>query len=192
VPFSTKNFLIVNQFLSPILVTKSKGGSMLYRFISVVLVIVIPFLLNAQDMHNKKNEGHTGHVMKLYSEIEWVEGPPSLPKGAQVAVLEGDPSKEGPFTMRAKIPADYTIAPHTHPAIEHVTVLNGSCYMGMGRNVDESKASHLTAGSFMAIDPGTEHFFYTKEEVEIQLHGIGPWNITYINPADDPRNMTSR
>jgi quercetin dioxygenase-like cupin family protein len=158
-----------------------------------ILLMIFSGSIIAQDSPDKKMSDHkSGHIMKLPSDLNWGEGPASLPKGAQIVVLEGDPSKEGPFTMRAKIPANYKIPPHTHPAVEHVTVLKGSCYMGMGKMIDESKAANLTEGSFMAINPGTEHFFYTKEEVEIQLHGIGPWGITYVNPADDPRNMTNK
>jgi len=168
-------------------------NSFSFRILVAGLLFAIPVLLHGQEMHDKKSGDHkSGHILILPADINWTEGPASLPKGVQVSVIEGDPSKEGPFTMRAKIPADYKIPPHTHPAVEHVTVLKGSCYMGMGNTIDETKATKMTVGSFMAIDTGIEHFFYSKEEVEIQLHGIGPWNIIYINPADDPRNQAKK
>jgi Domain of unknown function (DUF4437) len=128
------------------------------------------------------------HVMLGPNELQWVDGPPSLPKGAKVAVLEGDPSKAGPFTMRAQVPAKYKIPPHWHPGIEHVTVLSGEVYMGSGEKYDEASAKKLPAGSFAVMPVKYNHYFFTKKKAVIQLHGMGPWGITYINPADDPRN----
>lgn len=135
---------------------------------------------------------HAGtHVMKVPTELEWVDAPPSLPRGAKVAILEGDPSKPGPFTMRAQVPAKYKIAPHWHPAIEHVTVISGEAYMGSGEKFDEAVAKKLPAGSFAVMPIKHPHFFFTKKKAVIQLHGVGPWGITYINPADDPTTAAS-
>ena len=134
-------------------------------------------------------EEHAGtHVMLTAPEFKWVDGPPSLPKGAKVAVLEGDPSKPGPFTMRAEVPAKYKIPPHWHPAIEHVTVISGEVFMGSGEKFDEATAKKLPAGSFAVMPIKHAHYFFTKKKAVVQLHGVGPWGITYINPADDPRN----
>jgi len=123
------------------------------------------------------------------AEIKWVDAPPSLPKGAKVAVLEGDLSSPGPFTMRVKAPAGFKIPPHWHPGIEHVTVISGSFFMGLGDTWDESKAHELTPGSFSYMAAGTRHFAWTKKETVLQVHGVGPWGITYVNPSDDPRNQ---
>jgi hypothetical protein len=127
------------------------------------------------------------HVMMAATELKWVDAPPSLPKGAKVAILEGDPSQPGPFTMRVQVPAMYKIAPHWHPAIEHVTVISGEVYMGSGEKLDEKLAKKLPAGGFAVMPPKYAHFFFTKKKAVVQVHGIGPWGITYINPADDPR-----
>ena len=128
------------------------------------------------------------HLMVMPSDIKWGDAPPGLPPGSQAAVLEGDPSAAGPFTLRAKIPANYKIMPHTHPIDEHVTVIEGSCYMGMGDKYDEKTATKMPTGGFMFLKTGTVHYFFTKKECIIQIQDIGPWGITYINPADDPRN----
>ncbi|MBS0289542.1 MAG: cupin domain-containing protein [Proteobacteria bacterium] len=121
-------------------------------------------------------------------EINWIEGPNNLPSGTKMAVLEGDPSKFGPFTIRIKMPAQYKIPAHWHPVIEHVTVLQGNFYMGYGDKFDETKGKQLPIGSFSVIPEKIHHFIWSgDEEVIVQLHGIGPWGITYINPDDDPR-----
>ena len=121
------------------------------------------------------------------SEIQWVDGPPSLPAGAKVAVLSGDPKKAGLFVMRLKLPADYKIMPHSHPADEHVTVLSGAINVTMGDTFDPAKGKALPAGSYALLPARTNHFAFFKEETIIQLNNIGPWDITYANPADDPR-----
>ena len=128
-----------------------------------------------------------GHILLDSADIKWADAPPSMPPGAQLAVIEGDLKKAEPFAFRLKLPANYKIAPHTHPAIEHVTVLSGTFYMGAGDQLDQEKAVALTPGSFAAFQPGHSMFAWTEEETVIQVHGVGPWGIDYINPADDPR-----
>lgn len=130
----------------------------------------------------------TDHIMVMPGDIKWADAPPGLPPGAKVAVIEGDPGAAGLFTMRAKIPANYRILPHWHPADEHVTVLEGSCFMGVGERYDEKAARKMEEGAFAVMNVGTRHYFYTKNACIIQLHGMGPWGITYVNPEDDPRN----
>jgi len=120
--------------------------------------------------------------------ITWNDAAPPLPSTIKIAVLEGDPSKEGEFTIRLKVPADWKIAPHWHPAIEHVTVISGSFYLGNGEKFDEMTGTQLPSGSIAIMQPKTPHFAWVKEETIIQLHGIGPWKIVYVNPEDDPAN----
>ncbi len=120
-------------------------------------------------------------------ELFFKPGPPSLPPGVQFQVIEGDPAKEGQFTMRLKLPDQYRIPPHWHPAIEHVTVLDGTFRIGMGEKFDESRLQDLGPGGFVALPPGHRHFAASNGETTIQLHGIGPWKIHYVNPNDDPR-----
>ena len=131
----------------------------------------------------------SAHEMSLYvpAEIKWRDGPASLPPGAKFAVLEGDPSKEGPFVMRFAFPDGFRIAPHSHPKIERLTVISGTFNLGMGETFDASKTRAMPAGTFGYWPADMRHFAWAKGETVVQLHGIGPWSITYVNPADDPR-----
>ncbi|MGI8979779.1 MAG: cupin domain-containing protein [Pirellulaceae bacterium] len=122
------------------------------------------------------------------SEIKWQDGPASLPKGAKIAVLEGDPGKEGPFVFRVKVPDGYRIPPHTHPKTERVTVISGTFHIGMGEKFDEKGTKEMPAGTFGFWESGMKHFVWVKGETVVQFHGMGPWSIKYVNPADDPRD----
>jgi quercetin dioxygenase-like cupin family protein len=119
--------------------------------------------------------------------ITWQVGPPSLPPGAKFAVLEGDPAKDGFFTMRLRLPDGYKIPPHTHPKVEHVTVISGTFNFGMGDKFAQAATQAMPAGTFGFWPAGMKHFAWAKGETVLQLHGIGPWKIEYVNPADDPR-----
>ena len=127
------------------------------------------------------------HKLMTPQDIKWGPGPPSVPAGAQAAVLYGDPAKEGVFAFRLKVPKDYRIAPHTHPKPEIVTVLSGTARLGMGTSGDRATAQVLPAGSFFALQPGMAHYFIADEETVIQLNSTGPWGITYVSEKDDPR-----
>jgi len=124
------------------------------------------------------------------ADIKWKPGPPSLPSGSQIAVLEGDPAKEGPFVFRLKLPDGYTIAPHTHPRAERLTVIEGTFNIADGDSVNKTsgKAKVMPAGSFGYWPARMHHFAWSSGETIIQLHGLGPWQIEYLNAADDPRN----
>ena len=121
------------------------------------------------------------------AETKWQDGPPSLPKGAKFAVLEGDPSKPGPFVFRVKLPDGYRIAPHMHPMPERITVLSGTFNIGMGDKFDETKGRSMPAGTYGQWPAGMKHFVWAKGETVIQFHGTGPWSIQYVNAEDDPR-----
>ena len=123
--------------------------------------------------------------------ITWGPAPAVLPPGAKAAVLEGDPAQPGAFTLRLWLPDGYTIPPHFHPVAEHVTIVQGTFLVGMGDQLDASKFTELPTGTFGFIPPGMKHFARAKGEVVVQLHGTGPWGLTYVNPADDPRRRTN-
>jgi len=129
--------------------------------------------------------GHA-HVMVTPDDLKWTDIP-SLPPGAKIAVIEGPMTEAVPFTFRLKLPANYKIPAHWHPAIEHVTVISGGFSMGTGDKLDTSKSKELRAGSVAIMQPKTPHFGWTKEEAIVQVHGVGPWGVTYVNPEDDPR-----
>jgi hypothetical protein len=119
--------------------------------------------------------------------LKWQDGPPSLPPGAKFAVLEGDPTKPGPFVFRVKVPDGYKIPPHTHLMPERVTVIAGTFNLGMGDTFDEKKGEALPAGTYGTWPAGMKHYVWVKGETIVQFHGDGPWVIEYVNPADDPR-----
>ena len=113
--------------------------------------------------------------------------PPFLSPGAQLAVLEGDPmAATGDFTVRLKMPDGYKIAPHTHPSRENVTVLSGTIKVGMGDQFDASKMMSFPAGSFAYLDPSMHHYAAASGDTVIQIHGMSPLKVNYINPGDDP------
>ena len=131
--------------------------------------------------------GPEEHIMVPVEEIEWEKGPPSLPEGVEYVMLEGDLDKTGMFVMRLKFPDGYIIPPHTHPNFERVTVLSGTFNLGMGKTFDMGAAKRLDEGSFTTMKPGMAHFAFAEDKTIVQLTSIGPWEIEYINPKDDPR-----
>lgn len=133
------------------------------------------------------DKGPPQHVTHHADAIEWGPGPASLEAGARMAVLEGDPSAPGVFTMRVHLPDGFRIAPHWHPRPERVTVLSGTFLLGAGETVDPDAAMALEAGAYTAMPPGMRHYAIARGETVIQVTSTGPWQITYVDPADDPR-----
>jgi quercetin dioxygenase-like cupin family protein len=140
--------------------------------------------------HEKSSSDASAHNQAMYrpEQIVWKDGPPSLPPGAKVAILEGDPAKNGYFAMRLKFPDGYRVPAHTHPNVERVTIIRGTLHLGMGDKFDKASANALPAGSYSFMPPGMKHFAWAEGETELQLATMGPWAINYINPEDDPRN----
>ena len=125
-------------------------------------------------------------VMVKSQDVQWRPGPPSMPQGARMAVLYGDPSKEGPFAMRLQFPTGSRIPPHTHPGHEIVTVISGTFLLGHGAQADKEKTQAMPAGSLIAVPPGTAHYAFVDEETVVQVTTSGPWTVNYVNPADAP------
>jgi quercetin dioxygenase-like cupin family protein len=128
----------------------------------------------------------SAHIAITPADVKWGQPPPSLSKGAEFAVVSGDPGKAGPFVIRLKFPAGYKVAPHWHPTDEHVTVLTGTMALGMGEKFDEGAMKELSAGSFALMPAEMRHFAIAKTAATIQVHGMGPFVLNYVNPADDP------
>lgn len=126
-------------------------------------------------------------VLHPSAEMQWMAGPATMPKGTQMVVLEGDPTKAGVFTMRIRFPAGTRVQPHSHTQTEHATVLQGVLHIGMGDTFDRAATKPLVAGAFGYWPAGMHHFAWMEGETVLQLHGQGPWTVTYVNPADDPR-----
>jgi len=122
--------------------------------------------------------------------LKW-SAPAAYGAGAQFAVVKGDPTKEGMYVVRLKVPAGFKIPAHTHPNDENVTVLSGSFNIGTGDKLDEKKGALIKAGGYSFVAKGMAHYAWFTEETVLQLHGLGPQGITYVNPADDPRKKSN-
>jgi quercetin dioxygenase-like cupin family protein len=145
------------------------------------------FVLALDEKPKEPAAASSEHVMFAPGDLKWNDGPPGLPAGAKIAVLQGDPKKEGVFTIRLQFPAGFKVPPHTHPAVEHVTVISGTLNLGTGAKFDEAAAHEMTAGAFAAMPAGMQHFAWTKSGCVLQVHAMGPFEIVYVNSADDPR-----
>jgi len=143
---------------------------------SLLALASIPIHAIAQDPH---------HATVQANDLKW-SAPAAYGAGAQIAVVKGDP-KEGVYVVRLKVPAGFKIAAHTHPNDENVTVLSGSFNIGTGDKLDESKGMLIKAGGYSFVAKGMAHYAWFTEETVLQLHGMGPQGITYVNPTDDPR-----
>jgi quercetin dioxygenase-like cupin family protein len=152
--------------------------------------LAVPVMALAQTPKRAAAAQHV--IVATPDSITWGDAPAMLPAGAKAAVLEGNPAKPGPFTLRLSFPDGYTIPPHYHPVPEHVTVIKGTLLVGMGSELDPTKFAELPAGTFGFIPPRMRHFARAKGDVIIQLHGTGPWRLIYVNSADDPRGRTTR
>ena len=161
------------------------------RYALLTLALVVP--LTAASAQAKKGALQTQRtvMVALPDQITWGPAPAVLPVAAKLSVLEGDPTKSAAFTMRLLMPDGYQIPPHFHPATEHVTVISGALMVGMGEKFDESQMKTLPAGAFGLIPARMHHYAKAKGETVLQLHGIGPWRLIYVNKADDPRKKVA-
>jgi quercetin dioxygenase-like cupin family protein len=163
----------------------------------IALILILPLVLSLaavaaqkKDASKKLTESATSeqHVVLNAADLKWGDAPPGLPPGAKLAVLAGDPNKKGLFTVRLQTPAGYKVPPHTHPTAEHITVISGTFNIGTGDKFDEAAGKEMGAGGYMVMPPGMKHYAWTPAETIIQVQGMGPFVIKYVNPADDPRN----
>ena len=122
------------------------------------------------------------------SGLVWGPAPPSLPRGAKLAVVSGDPSRPGPFTIQLRFPPGYAVPPHSHPADEHVTVLDGAVSIGMGSVADRDKLRAFGRFKKFIAPANMAHYASTTQGATVQISSQGPLQIQYVNPADDPRS----
>jgi hypothetical protein len=158
---------------------------MRHRFLisGIVLFVLAPVGCKS----NEHPGGADVHRMYLPNEIPWKDASSSLLPGAKMAVLDGDPTKDGPFCMRLKFPDGYSVMPHWHPRTERVTVIQGTLNIGFGDTFDKDRTHALPSGTYGYWTPGVRHYAWMGGETILQLNGIGPWQIIYVNSADDPR-----
>jgi len=159
-----------------------------FRLSILVVALLVGFSLNfAQKPKTKPGAMPGQHIILTPDQLKWGPAPPGLPPGSEMAVLRGNPSKAGPFTLRAKFPDGYKVPPHWHPIDESVSVVQGTLMLGMGNKFDEAAAKELPAGSYALMPKNTRHFAMAKGETIIDVSGTGPFSIIYVNPGDDPR-----
>jgi hypothetical protein len=128
------------------------------------------------------------HMIALPDDLKWGDAPPGLPPGTKMAVLSGDPSKEGSvFTVRAKFPDAAVIPPHWHSTDELLTVIDGSFGLGIGEKFDKDKVRYLPPGTFARMDKGERHYALCKGTTIVQVTGVGPFDIHFVNPEDAPK-----
>jgi quercetin dioxygenase-like cupin family protein len=144
------------------------------------------------DKADKAAHSNADHTIITPDQIKWAPGPPTLPAKTEFASLSGDMAKKGSlFTVRLRVPDGWKIPAHFHPTAENVTILEGTLRMGLGDKLDESALTDMPVGSFHSIPKGVHHYAVAKGQTVIQLHAVGPWGITYVNPADDPSKQAS-
>jgi hypothetical protein len=163
---------------------------------TIFLVIGRPFRAACDPINSAATAATVATTGKCAKPCKWKITTPDkiawhptnlLPPRAQIAVLEGNPSKPGFFTLRLKVPDGYHFPAHWHASAERVTVLSGTLYLGLGDGSNKGAAVPLGAGTYSSMPPKTPHFGWTQGETILQLSSIGPWTLTYLNPADDPR-----
>jgi quercetin dioxygenase-like cupin family protein len=129
------------------------------------------------------------HTVVPADSVKWGPAPPSLPPGAQAAVLMGSPAKEGPFVIRLKFPAGFVVPPHRHSKDEFVTVMAGKFAVGSGEKLDREALNPLPPASFVHLPAGMPHYAWAEVESVVQINGVGPFDVNYIDPKDDPRKQ---
>lgn len=132
------------------------------------------------------------HVLVPANKVQWEPAPPQLPAGAQISVLEGNPAEKGAVTLRLKFPADYKVPPHWHSMAERVTVLSGSLHVGMGDALDRQASQTLEPGGFVSLPAKMHHFAWTVTPTVVQISLDGPFDIFYVNAADDPQKRQTK
>jgi quercetin dioxygenase-like cupin family protein len=151
------------------------------KLFSVALSVVAVAAFGLAQESNKST-----HIQLSPAQVKWGAAPPSVPKGVQLAVVSGNPGASGPFVIRLKIPAGQKVAPHWHPTDENVTVISGTVAFGMGEKFDQAALKTLSAGGYALMPAEMRHFAMAKTAVVLQVHGMGPFVLNYVNPADDP------
>lgn len=119
--------------------------------------------------------------------LTWMKGPPSLPAGARMAVVSGDPAKAGPFVIELSMPNGYLVPPHSHPTAEKVTVKSGEFLYGMGDEVKASEMKTMKPGNSGEIPAGMHHYAKARGRTVVAVSSTGPFVINYVHAKDDPR-----
>ena len=156
-----------------------------------LFVLAVPLLLASPAVVQAKAHHHAAAAPKpkaaTPADLKWMDGPAGLPAGSQVAIVSGDPGKAGKFTIQLKFPAQYVVPPHWHPTDEHVTLVSGKLAYGMSDQLNRANAQALAEGASVTMKAKQNHWVFTGDGATVEVSAIGPFKITYVNPADDPR-----
>lgn len=128
------------------------------------------------------------HAVFTPDAIKWAPAPP-LPAGATWSVLYGNPGEPGPFIIRVKFPNGYQVPAHWHSQDEIITVISGTFGAGMGGTADHDKVQPLTAGGLVTMPAKMPHYAVMSQETVVQINGMGPFDLNYVNPSEDPRKQ---
>jgi quercetin dioxygenase-like cupin family protein len=158
------------------------------RMLRVVAGVPLVLALSVTASGQGAAPAQPAHPVVNAATLQWVPAPAALPPGAMMALLAGDPGKDGLFVLRAKFPDGYKVPPHFHPTDEHVTVLKGGLMMGLGEKIDKTAMHLVGVGGFFTAPATKPHYVVAKGETIIQVTAMGPFAATYVNAADDPRN----
>ena len=160
-----------------------------YRQVASMMVLVTALAAVASVCSAQTRQSGTARVSKA---LMWGPAPAVFPAGAKMAVERGDPTKSGEFVVRLSFPAGYRIPPHWHPTAEHVRIRSGTFLVGMGDAIDESKTMKMTPGDTGTIPPKMHHYAVARGATVLSIRAMGPFAMTYVKPADDPRNEEKR
>jgi hypothetical protein len=156
-----------------------------------LIFLALPLLILAGPAVQAKKIAAAAPAKKTApADLKWMDGPPGLPGGATFAVVSGDPNKKGMFTVQIRMPANYAVRPHWHPTDENVTLVSGKLAYGMSDQLDRASAQSMNTSDKIVMKAKVHHWVFTGDGAEIQLSAMGPFLITYVDPADDPRGAS--
>lgn len=164
-----------------------QGGKNMGRSVGITAFMTAALLLAAGPSWSEE-----AHKVISPGAVKWGPGPSAMPAGQMASVVAGDPTKSGMFIILAKIPDGYTVPPHWHSQTEHLTVLSGQLNIGMGDTLDRTKAEVVGAGSLVTMPANMRHYVWSSGETILQVTSMGPFDIIYVDPKDDPRNAKSQ
>lgn len=156
------------------------------KYLGLTAMICIT-VASATPRHSSAAEP-TMKVVASPKEVQWRPAPPSLPPGAQLAVVSGDASKAAAtYALRLKLPDGYVFSPHWHPQDVNVTVISGGLGIGMGDKFDKSKGRLVKSGGYILEPKEMHHYAWAQGSTVIEVYGEGPFGMNYVNPSDDPQ-----
>ena len=151
------------------------------RALPVALMLALPLLAISVSGQAKKDAASPAHKIVRYGDLKWTP----IMKGCELAPVSGDPNAEGtPFVLRIRCADGSKIPAHWHPTDENVTVLKGDFLVGMGDTFDKTKLATMKLGNFMLVPKEMRHFAFCRGETIVQVHGMGPFKVIWVNPND--------